>query len=78
MITCQYAQTAGVDRKAFVKTEFSTEVGNQVFFCINVLANTGWHGLRMVGVIGRKHPLVIFHENAVIGSRLKPFLRDPP
>ena len=74
VVTRQYAKATRVDRQAFVKTKLCTEVGDQVLFGINIFTDAGMHALLVIGIIGRQHPLKIFHENAVIGRSIQAFL----
>ena len=77
VVACQYAKATRVDGKTFMETKFCAEVGNQVIVGIDIFTDAAVHALLVVGVIGRKHPLKIFHEDAVIGGGLKALLRYP-
>ena len=78
VVAGQDAQAARVDGQAFVKTELGTEIGDQVVFGADVLADNLRHDLLMVGFIGRQYPLKILHEDTVIDRGLEPFLGNTP
>ena len=72
----EYAQATRVDRKAFVKTEFSAEVGDQVFLVQPVRAASR-QTKTMVGVVGRQYTVEIADECLVVGGIEQSLFVDP-
>ena len=65
MVTGEDTQATRVNRKAFMETEFGTEIGNQVLVRIQVALYPGATVFLQVGVKARQHPVVVLHKDAV-------------
>ncbi len=75
MVPGENAQAAGIDRQAFVETEFGAEVRNEVALA-EVAGFTHARRLRVVGVVGRQHAVVGVEEDAILRGFVQPPLRD--
>ena len=68
------AEAAGVDRQAFVETEFGAEVGDQVVLLERVPMHVRHARHLVVGVVGRQDAVQGAEENRRFGNRFQFFL----
>ena len=74
VIAGQNTESAGINRKAFVKTELQAEVGDQVLTRVEQFCQLRAAAVFPVGIIGSDNLAVILHGGAIVDGVVQSLL----